>query len=470
MCDAMLEAARAGATYARRRGRRARRGRPGRGARRRAGAAGRGPARGAAGRRRAGRRARRSARPRRAARPARTGRAGDRRPGGRRASTRAGTRSSSRSTSRSRRRIRISSHYPFDRVNAAPGVRPRGGARLPPRPAGGRLRRLGAGRDEDRAARALRRRSAARNDDPPLRAGVPGALRRRRPATGSASATPTCGSASARTARHAATSRSGATRRTSAAAWRSGTPRPDRRSSTSCWRARSSSTRSIGVVKADIGIKDGRIAGIGRAGSPEISDGIDLVIGPHTKSFMAYGLDRHPGRRRHPRPHDQPRAPAARAVGRRHDADHGRLRGAAVRDGADARGPRGLAGQRRHAGGRASDRGRSPRRAGRGGRAGLQDPRGQRGLPGADRPRPALRRRPRPDAQPPHRRAAGVGGARGHRRGDRRPDRPRLPRRGHGRRPRAGPAGPRPRAVDPVLVDDAHDPVRGAHGRRARAR
>ena len=51
----------------------------------------------------------------------------------------------------------------------------------------------------------------------------------------------------------------------------------------------------IGVIKADIGIKDGRIAGIGRAGSPEISDGIDLVIGPHTKSFMAYGLIVTPG-------------------------------------------------------------------------------------------------------------------------------------------------------------------------------
>jgi urease subunit alpha len=51
----------------------------------------------------------------------------------------------------------------------------------------------------------------------------------------------------------------------------------------------------IGVVKADIGIKDGRIAGVGRAGSPELSDGIDLVIGPHTKSFMAYGLIVTPG-------------------------------------------------------------------------------------------------------------------------------------------------------------------------------
>ena len=52
---------------------------------------------------------------------------------------------------------------------------------------------------------------------------------------------------------------------------------------------------AIGVVKADIGIKDGRIAGIGRAGSPAISDGIDLVVGPHTKSYGAYGLIATPG-------------------------------------------------------------------------------------------------------------------------------------------------------------------------------
>jgi urease subunit alpha len=51
----------------------------------------------------------------------------------------------------------------------------------------------------------------------------------------------------------------------------------------------------IGVVKADIGIKDGRIAGVGRSGSPEISDGIDLVIGPHTRAYMAYGLIATPG-------------------------------------------------------------------------------------------------------------------------------------------------------------------------------
>jgi urease subunit alpha len=46
----------------------------------------------------------------------------------------------------------------------------------------------------------------------------------------------------------------------------------------------------IGVVKADIGIKDGRIVGVGRAGNPAISDGIDLRIGPHTAPIPAYGL------------------------------------------------------------------------------------------------------------------------------------------------------------------------------------
>jgi len=52
---------------------------------------------------------------------------------------------------------------------------------------------------------------------------------------------------------------------------------------------------AIGVVKADIGIKDGRIVGIGRAGNPDVSDGIDLVIGPHTEPIMGYGLIATPG-------------------------------------------------------------------------------------------------------------------------------------------------------------------------------
>ena len=52
---------------------------------------------------------------------------------------------------------------------------------------------------------------------------------------------------------------------------------------------------TIGVVKADIGIKDGRIVGVGRAGNADISSGIDLDIGPHTAPINAYGLIATPG-------------------------------------------------------------------------------------------------------------------------------------------------------------------------------
>ena len=51
----------------------------------------------------------------------------------------------------------------------------------------------------------------------------------------------------------------------------------------------------LGCVKADIGIKDGRIVGVGRAGSSAISDGIELSIGPHTRPYMGYGLIATPG-------------------------------------------------------------------------------------------------------------------------------------------------------------------------------
>lgn len=52
---------------------------------------------------------------------------------------------------------------------------------------------------------------------------------------------------------------------------------------------------TLGVMKADIGIKDGRIVGIGAAGNPEISDGISLPIGPHTEPIICYGLVATPG-------------------------------------------------------------------------------------------------------------------------------------------------------------------------------
>ncbi|NEW76273.1 urease subunit alpha [Streptomyces rhizosphaericus] len=46
-----------------------------------------------------------------------------------------------------------------------------------------------------------------------------------------------------------------------------------------------------GVVKADIGLRDGRITGIGKAGNPDTMDGVhpDLVIGPETEVIAGNG-------------------------------------------------------------------------------------------------------------------------------------------------------------------------------------
>ena len=45
-----------------------------------------------------------------------------------------------------------------------------------------------------------------------------------------------------------------------------------------------------GIVKADIGIKDGRIAGIGKAGNPDVQPGVDIVIGPGSEAIAGEGL------------------------------------------------------------------------------------------------------------------------------------------------------------------------------------
>lgn len=44
-----------------------------------------------------------------------------------------------------------------------------------------------------------------------------------------------------------------------------------------------------GVVKADVGIKDGRIAGIGKAGNPDIQDNVSILIGPGTEVIAGEG-------------------------------------------------------------------------------------------------------------------------------------------------------------------------------------
>lgn len=45
-----------------------------------------------------------------------------------------------------------------------------------------------------------------------------------------------------------------------------------------------------GVVKADIGIKDGKIVKIGKAGNPYIQDNIDIIIGPGTEALAGEGM------------------------------------------------------------------------------------------------------------------------------------------------------------------------------------
>ena len=45
-----------------------------------------------------------------------------------------------------------------------------------------------------------------------------------------------------------------------------------------------------GIVKADIGIKDGRISGIGKAGNPDVQPDVNIIIGPGTEAIAGEGL------------------------------------------------------------------------------------------------------------------------------------------------------------------------------------
>ncbi|MBP6814872.1 MAG: urease subunit alpha [Burkholderiaceae bacterium] len=45
-----------------------------------------------------------------------------------------------------------------------------------------------------------------------------------------------------------------------------------------------------GIVKADIGIKNGRIAKIGKGGNPDVQPGVDIVIGPGTEVIAGEGM------------------------------------------------------------------------------------------------------------------------------------------------------------------------------------
>ena len=44
-----------------------------------------------------------------------------------------------------------------------------------------------------------------------------------------------------------------------------------------------------GIIKADIGIKNGRISGIGKAGNPDIQPNVDIIVGPGTEAIAGEG-------------------------------------------------------------------------------------------------------------------------------------------------------------------------------------
>jgi len=44
-----------------------------------------------------------------------------------------------------------------------------------------------------------------------------------------------------------------------------------------------------GIVKADVGLRDGRIVGIGKAGNPDVQPGVDIIVGPSTEAIAGEG-------------------------------------------------------------------------------------------------------------------------------------------------------------------------------------
>ncbi|MBT8413120.1 MAG: urease subunit alpha, partial [Boseongicola sp.] len=44
-----------------------------------------------------------------------------------------------------------------------------------------------------------------------------------------------------------------------------------------------------GIYKADVGLRDGKIYKIGKAGNPDTQNGVDIVIGPGTEAIAGEG-------------------------------------------------------------------------------------------------------------------------------------------------------------------------------------
>ena len=77
-----------------------------------------------------------------------------------------------------------------------------------------------------------------------------------------------------------------------------GRPRPGARATTRCCTAKSAVDTVItnalivdwtGIYKADVGLKDGRIAAVGKAGNPDTQPGVNIIIGPGTEAIAGEG-------------------------------------------------------------------------------------------------------------------------------------------------------------------------------------
>ena len=216
----------------------------------------------------------------------------------------------------------------------------------------------------------------------------------------------------------------------------------------------------LGVVKADIGIKDGRVVGIGRAGNPDITDGVDLTIGPGTWPIPCHGLIVTPGAIDSHVHLLSPRlVPVALSAGVTTLITAGFEEPAwrmlrtfeAFERLPDEPRPAGLGPHRRRGVRRGHDRG---------GRDRVEGPRGLGRVRADDRRRADHGRGVRRRRLPAHRRPERIGRAGGDGRGDRGPDDPRVPRRGRGRRAHPRPDRHRPRTERHLLLDDARPPVR----------
>ena len=232
----------------------------------------------------------------------------------------------------------------------------------------------------------------------------------------------------------------------------------------------------LGLVKADIGIKDGKIAGVGKAGNPNTQDGVDsnLVCGPNTTYYPAGGLIVTPGGidvHVHWLSADQCNHALASGA-HHHDRRH---HGAALRHRLrrplehlpDAGGIGSVADQFRLLRPRLVPRSGDHRRAPRRRHHRRQDPRGLRRHAGHHRCLPARLRRARFPGPDPHRHAERVRLLRRHDGGDRRPHHPHVPHGRLRRRPRAGHHPLQRRASLPAVVDQPDQPLHGQRLRRA---